>query len=302
MDIPFSLTDVPAKDADRALERLSRERPGIVPVLLGDADIFSTEWAELVDMFEPPETVLEEARAIDVDAWFDGQASWKATAEAAMDKQLRGFNRMVRVVSLPFDILMLPLRLLSWLRSGRRPVFFSRFAFDPIGIQDAENSTLATLKAQLAELEAAGEGSDEELADIGQIIADMEAEGTSIFPDPVDYVTPRRSETMAAGMVEARESWEAAAWLQHGTYAVCAPKPVLVALCKWLWEQHGARIITASTDSIGFEMDRPIETAEAAEQVLSRFAALGASEVNADHRGTGGSSLIGAPRLWVWWD
>lgn len=301
MDIPFTLKTVPARDAVSALERLSREQPDTVPVLLGDADIFSAEWAETVDLFEAPEALLDEARAIDIDAWFDGQATQSAAAEARARQQMRSFNRMARVVALPFDLLVLPLRLLDWARTGHRPTLFTRPAVDQPhpAISDP---MVDMLTAQLADLEAAGEGTEEELADIRQIIADIAANGTTVFPDPVDYITPRRGENLAAGMMRAHEPWEVAAWLQHGTYAACTPKPVLVALCKWLWEQHGGRIITASTDHIGFQMDRPIATQDEAETVLGRFSALGASEVNADHRGSGGSSLVGAPRLWVWWD
>ena len=113
MDIPFTLETVPARDAEQALERLSRERPNTVPVLLGDADIFSTEWAEMVDMFEPPEAVLDEARGIDIDAWFDGQASQHAEAEAAFAKQMKTFNLFYRLVVLPLDVLFLPFRLLG---------------------------------------------------------------------------------------------------------------------------------------------------------------------------------------------
>lgn len=301
LDIPFPLENLPAEDAERALAQLAKQ-PNIVPVLLGDADIFSAEWAETVDMFEPPEQVLKEALAIDTEAWFADKAVRDEAAEAAMGKQVKAFNMAYRIVVLPVDILLFPVRLVRWPLTGRRPVFLSRSAFDPETPVMAEDAMIEMLKTQLAELEAAGEGTEEELEDIRQIIADMETEGTALFPDPVDYVTPRRGDTVAAGMVAAHEPWEVAAWLQHGTYALCAPKPVLVALCKWLWETHGGRIITASTDSIGFQMDRPIETPEEGEEVLRRFSLLGASEVNADHRGSGGSSLIGAPRLWVWWD
>ena len=158
------------------------------------------------------------------------------------------------------------------------------------------------LKSELAILEEAGEGTPEELDEIREIINEIEANEACFFPDPVAYVTPRHGTKMAAGMVKADAPWEVAAWLQHGTYALCAPKPVFVAHCKWLWDAYGARIITASTDHVGFQMDRPIDTLDKAAEVLRRFRALGATEVNADRQDTSGSSLHRADRLWVWWN
>ncbi len=277
LDIPFALETIPANDADNALARLTRDQIDAVPVLLGDADIFSAEWAETVDRFEPPEEVLAQAMALDTEAWFANHAVSPQLVEAR--KGLLG--RLYRAVASPFGTRAFP--------AGKDTTV-------------AAAKAIAALKSQLADLEASGQGTVEEFADIRQIIDAAEQEGTSIFPDPVAYVTPRHGDQLAAGLVKVREPWEAAAWLQHGTYALCAPKPVLVALCKWLWEQHGGRIITASTDHIGFQMERPIASLEEAEVVLRRFSALGADEINADHRGSSGVSLVGAARLWVWWD
>ena len=107
---------------------------------------------------------------------------------------------------------------------------------------------------------------------------------------------------MAAGLVATSEPWESAAWLQHGAYAICAPKAVFVAHCRWLWIENGARLITASTDHIGFQMERPISTLIEAAEVMRRFQLLGAIEINGDLVGSDGKSLVGAKRLWVWWD
>ena len=277
LDIPFALETIPANDADNALARLMRDQTDTVPVLLGDADIFSAEWAETVDRFEPPEEVLAQALALDTETWFANHIVSPQLAEAR--KGLLG--RLYQAVASPF---------------GTRSLAIST------DTAAAAAYVIAALHSQLADLEASGQGTEEEFADIRQIIDAAEREGTSIFPDPVAYVTPRHGDRLAAGLVKVSEPWEAAAWLQHGTYALCAPKPVLVALCKWLWEQHGGRIITASTDHIGFQMDRPIASLEEAEVVLRRFSALGAVEINADHRGSSGVSLVDAARLWVWWD
>lgn len=281
LDIPFDLETVPADHADRELERLTKERKTSVPVLLGDADIFSAEWAEVVDEFEPPEALLQEASALDADAWFADHLPAPAT-----DKSQGMLGQ----------IASLPVQLVQWPVTGQKPEFLSKEPTTP------EDAGIAMLRSQLVELEASGEATEAELAEIREIIDDIAAEGTGFFPDPVDYVIPRHGDSVAAGMVDAKEPWEAAAWLQHGTYALCAPRPVLVAHCKWLWEQHGGRIITASTDHIGFQMERPIETLEDAGEILTRFTTLGASEVNADYRGSNGASLVGAARLWVWWD
>lgn len=277
LDIPFALETIPANDADNALARLTRDQIDAVPVLLGDADIFSAEWAETVDTFEPPEEVLAQALALDTEAWFANHTVSPQLSEAG-----KGFlGRLYHAAASPF---------------GTRSL--------AIGTDTAAEAAhaIAALNSQLADLEASGQGTAEEFADIRQIIDAAEQDGTNIFPDPVAYVTPRRGDRLAAGLVKVREPWEAAAWLQHGTYALCAPKPVLVGLCKWLWEQHGGRIITASTDHIGFQMERPIASLEEAEVVLRRFSALGADAINADHRGSSGVSLVDAERLWVWWD
>lgn len=305
LDIPFPLATVPAETAEAALAELRASRPGFQPVLLGDQDIFSTEWAEYVDTFEAPDAILAEAREIDVDAWFANRTQQDRTAEAVMGRSVRTFNGLYRVIAFPFDVVFLPIRLASWPLTGRRPSFFTRSPFDVAHTRDLAAGAVGpgALRAQLAEFEAAGEGTAEELEEIRDVIAAMESDGTGgIFPDPVDYVTPRSGGALAAGLLRAGEPWEGAAWLQHGTYAICAPRAVLVAHCKWLWDRYEARIITASTDHIGFEMGRPIAAADEAREVLARFAALGAVEVNGDSRTSSGASLVGARRLWVWWD
>lgn len=303
--LPFALRNVPAASASDAIHDLVREDPQHMPVLLGDADIFSTEWAESVDTFEDPEKILAEAETIDADAWFG--AHTKAIRSASDQPQKDGafVSGAWRVAALPFDALLVPARLIRWGTTGTRPAFLSASPFRPPEADPVEAiSTVDALRAQLAVLEASGEGTEDDLTEIREVIEAIEAEGTSpqIFPDPVDYVTPRHSETLAAGLIETDAPWKAAAWLQHGTYALLAPKPVMVAHCRWLWEEYGARIITASTDHIGFDVAHPVETEDEAREVLARFFALCADEVNAEHRGTDGSSLVGATRWWVWWD
>ncbi|MEQ9039110.1 MAG: DUF4253 domain-containing protein [Silicimonas sp.] len=306
--LPFTLEQLPVLSAADAVREIAGERPGTFPVLLGDADVFSVEWAECVDEFEDPSAILAEAETIDVDTWFAARAPTLAEAEARMERSLKWFNGGWRVLILPFDAVLLPGRLVKWAVTRDRPRFLSRSPFDigPLA-EDAPDRALSTvdaLKAQLSDLESSGDGTEEELREIREVIAAIEAEGTGhrIFPDPIDYVTPRHSETLAAGLIATDQPWKTAAWLQHGTYAISAPKPVLVAHCRWLWDTYGARIITASTDHLGFEVARPPETPEEAREILSRFFTLCADEVNAEHRGTDGSSLVGATRWWVWWD
>lgn len=296
--IPFPIETVPTAAAADAVERLRFERPGTEAVLLGDADVFSVEWAETVDTFEDPAVILSEAAGIDADAWF---AARKPVVGRARGRNDTGSRLGWRALTLPFDAAMVPARLIRWAATGKRPCFLSDRAFPE---HEKPVSTLEAFKAQLAELEASGEGDEEDLREMREVIAAIESEGSSqiLFPDPVDYVTPRHGDTLAAGLITSEKPWETAAWLQHGTYALLAPKPVLVAHCRWLWETHGARIITASTDHIGFEVEHPIGTDAEAQEVLARFFTLCADEVNAENRRTDGSSLVGARRWWVWWD
>lgn len=262
LTLPFPLEPLPADQAEAGLAQL-RRRTNTQPVLLGDADIFSAEWAEIVDAFEPPDAVLAEAREIDADAWFAA-------------------HRLPEVPPVRESALGRPFRVVSKLLSKRAP----------------EPSRFDRLWAELESLEAEGD----EWADAHEALAALEAQNLPIFPDPVAYVTPRHGHSLAAGLFEGKEPWEAIAWLQHGTYALCAPRDVLAAHCRWLWLTFGARLITASTDHIGFELERRIAEPAEARDVLGRFLALGASEVNADRRGSDGASLVDAPRLWVWWD
>ena len=300
LQIPFPLETVPADRAETALTELIARKGDVTPVLLGDADVFSMEWAEQVDEFEDPEDILADARALDIDAWFANRLPSPAPGEAGLDATRKVLNGVHRVASVPVDVVLMPVRALSWPINGKRPNFRSRALFQ--GDEDKGDYLVDMLRNQLAELEAAGEGTPEELAEIRDVIDEIEADGPGgMFPDPVAYVTPRRGGQLAAGLLSASEPWEGAAWLQHGAYAICAPKAVFVAHCRWLWEQHRARIITASTDHIGFQMERPLGRESAAE-VLARFAALGATEINGDHAGSDGESLVGASRLWVWWD
>jgi hypothetical protein len=262
LTLPFPLEPLPADQAEAGLAQL-RRRTNTQPVLLGDADIFSAEWAEIVDAFEPPEALLAAAREIDADAWF---------AE----------HRLPEPPQSRETALGRPFRAVSKLLTRRAP----------------EVSRFDRLWAELADLEAEGD----DWADAHEALTALEAENLPVFPDPVAYVTPRHGHSVAAGLFAGSEPWEAIAWLQHGTYALCAPRPVLAAHCRWLWQTYGARIITASTDHIGFELERRIVDPKAARDVLGRFLALGASEVNADRRGTDGATLVNVPRLWVWWD
>ena len=196
----------------------------------------------------------------------------------------------------------MPLRMVQWLVTAERPGFFL-WSLGERGAHAGRADPIAVLRAQLADLRALGNTPDAELREFEEAIAALEMDGSGpVFPDPVAYVTPRTGGMVAAGIVEVREPWQAIAWLQHGTYSVCTPRPLLVAHCKWLWQKFGARVITASTDHIGFEMERPISSQADAKEVLGRFIALGATEVNAETRDGRGDSLIGAERLWVWWD
>jgi len=306
LDIPFPLEPVAVEQAARELSRLRAERPGTCPVLLGDRDIFSAEWAETVDAFEPPEEILAEAEELDIDAWFAERRRHAAAEEAQIGGVIRGVNAAVRTALLPVDAVLYPLRLIRWSITGERPSFLTPLPFDAGALArgSEELHGLAAMKAQLAELEALAEEDDADLGEIRSTLEALESDEAlqGLYPDPVDYVTPRSGGGMAAGLPQTREPWEVMAWLQHGTYAATAPKEVQVAYCRWLWHRYGARIITASTDHLGFEVEQPPETVEDAREIVARFAALGASEVNGDHGGSDGASLVNAPRWWVWWD
>ncbi len=285
LDIPFPLETVPARRAEAALNDLIASRPGVTPVLLGDRDVFSTEWSEHVDVFENPKAILAEARALDAESWFANRIARKHPRNVALPA--RGvFSRSVGVAA---HAVTFPLRMVAGMARAKPAA--------------PGNPLVAELRAQLAELERVGEGSEVELAEIREVIAQIEAEGVEdLFPDPVDYVTPRRGEELAAGLVDAEEPWETAAWLQHGAYAICAPRAVFAAHCRWMWNFFGARIITASTDHVGFQMETPIEDEATALDVLRRFEILGARAINGDRIDSDGHSLIGAARLWVSWD
>lgn len=303
LGIPFALETVPVADAEREMARLRAERPGTHPVLLGDADIFSTEWAEGVDRFAPPEDIVAAAREIDIDAWFSARASQVRYDEAASALPLRPGSRGSAALRLPFEVALWPIR-------GLKRLGFGADSTSGVEVQDRRTTrppadAVAALHAQLAELELAGddpEALDEMRAVVAEVERDIARGRPPVFPDPIDYVCPRTGDTVAAAILRGRAPWEGAAWLQHGTFAAIAPLPVLVAHCKWLWDRHGAAILTASTDHIGFEVARPIFHSDEARDVLDRFIWLGASEVNADARGSSGASLIGAHRWWVWWD
>lgn len=289
LDIPFPLETVPVDQAEDALQELISEREGVTPVLLGDRDVFSTEWAEYVDIFENPTRILAEARALDANQWF----AMRRTKRQTRKIRLGAPKTLTNVVRWPGRLAQWPLRLFGQAR-------------DRSNAKSAEGENHAfvrTLKAQLAELEAAGEAKAEDLAEFSDVIAEIEETGTdTIFPDPVDYVTPRHGNFLAAGLVNSSEPWESAAWLQHGAYATLVPKAVFVAHCRWLWTTHAARLITASTDHVGFQMERPIRSLIEAAEVMRRFELLGATEINGDRAGSDGQSLLRAERLWVWWD
>lgn len=293
LDIPFPVETVPVDQAESALQTLIDTKAGVSPVLLGDRDVFSTEWAEYVDVFESPAAILADARALDANRWFANRRIRRSARIVDLGTSYRTQSWLTRLVQLPSTALKLPLRMVKGLVRASEADKSSA----------PEDALVETLRAQLAELEVAGEATDAELAEIREVIDEIRngvADG--LFPDPIDYVTPRRGGEMAAGMVATSEPWESAAWLQHGAYAICAPKAVFVAHCRWLWMQNGARLITASTDHVGFQMEHPIASSIEAAEVMRRFELLGAIEINGDLVGSDGKSLVGAKRLWVWWD
>ena len=290
LDIPFPLHTVPVANAEAALQEMISEGQGVTPVYLGDRDVFSTEWAEFVDVFEDPAAIVAEARALDTERWFSNRTISRPTRAVEVGAP----GAISRLARLPADVLVFPVRLASKLGQGRPR---------PADAAAADSDLVRMLRDQLGELERSGEGTPDELAEMRDVIDAIAADGAEgLFPDPVDYVTPRHGDNLAAGLVDADEPWETAAWLQHGAYAVCAPKAVVVAHCRWLWTTHGARLITASTDHLGFQMERPIASPIEAVEVMRRFELLGATEINGDRIGTEGKSLLRAPRLWVWWD
>ncbi|MCV6593814.1 MAG: hypothetical protein OIF48_12735 [Silicimonas sp.] len=284
LDIPFPLETVPAKHADAALDDMIAECDGVTPVYLGDRDVFSTEWAEYVDVFENPRAILAEARALDAESWFANRIARKHPREVELSAP-RVISRVLQLVAAPFEKL------------GRGE------SSEADGAPDEAFSLAEELRAQLAQLDRAGTATAAELDEMRAVIREVEAGALDgLFPDPVDYITPRRGQDLAAAMIATKEPWESAAWLQHGAYAACAPNAVFVAHCRWMWQNHGARIITASTNHVGFQMAAPINTAAQALDMLRRFELLGAAAINGDEITGDGASLIGAKRLWVGWD
>ena len=120
----------PRADTANAVDRIRNENPRVKPVLLGDPDVFSAEWAETVDSFEDPQAIIDEAQSIDVDAWFAARMPRLAETEAQMERSLKWFNRGWRLLILPFDVVLLPARLLKWAVTRKRPEFISRSPFD----------------------------------------------------------------------------------------------------------------------------------------------------------------------------
>ena len=293
LDIPFPVETVPVDQAESKLQAIIDTETGISPVLLGDRDVLSTEWAEYVDVFENPVAILSEARALDANRWFANRRTRRTTRTVDLGTSYPAQAFLTGLVRLPGTVLKLPLRMVKGFARVSEPMKTA-----------PEDHLISSLKAQLSELEAAGEGTEAELVEIREVIEEIKEIGEvdGLFPDPIDYVTPRRGREMAAGLVATSEPWENAAWLQHGAYAICAPKAVFVAHCRWLWIENGARLITASTNHIGFQMERPISTLIEAAEVMRRFELLGAIEINGDLVGSDGKSLVGAKRLWVWWD
>ena len=120
LEIPFRLESVPADKADTAIYEMIERRPGVSPVLLGDADVFSTEWAEQVDEFEEPEDILAEARSLDIDTWFANRVRKPEPGESGVGATRRILNGVHRVAAVPVDVMLLPVRALSWRSEERR--------------------------------------------------------------------------------------------------------------------------------------------------------------------------------------
>ena len=267
--LPFELLPIPAGGAEA---ELGRSRPGVTSVLVGDGDIFYAEWSEFVDEFQDPHEIVADAETLDIDAWFAAHGAGTRRAAGRMKTAMTLFDRLFRMLMLPVDFLLVPVRLVRWVREGKRPGFLT-----PSPFSSREGDPLP---------EAAGPRPD-----------------GKEYPDPVRYVLPKDSPgEIAAALIEVEEPWQAMAWLQHGSYAQSAPMAAHVGHARVLWERYGARIVTASSDHLGFELERPVTATADARAVMDRFFTLGADEINAEHRGSTGESLIGAKRWWVWWD
>lgn len=279
LDFPFEIQTFPSSTADAALRRLRRERATSVPILLGDIDVFSAEWAERVDHFKSPDEVLREA----------GQRKLTFWPQPKHTDRRRGavWQFALIIVTAIVELVLLPIRLIEWI-AGLKSV--------------SSCDRTRRLWSQLKTIEASGIEQEQNLAAFRQTLLELkDEEALCVFPDPVAYVTPRQGHPVAAALVEAVEPWQAAAWLQHGEYAKGEKHSEFVDLCRWLWEQHGARIITASPDHVGFELGEPIPSGSQAKAVLRRFAALGAVEVNGDLPNGTGASLVAEQRIWATW-
>ncbi|MBY6048832.1 DUF4253 domain-containing protein [Vannielia litorea] len=119
--------------------------------------------------------------------------------------------------------------------------------------------------------------------------------------DPLSTMLGTASSKATLARLPAPHPWAAPAYLPGASYMAGDSRTALLAFCRHLHIAHGARPITASTDSLGFNSPTPPPLAEAARIALG-FQALGASEINGIPAAQAAETLASASSWLVWWD
>lgn len=320
-DLPFETLTVPANEAEGFIGAF--DRPGHVALLVGPW--VREEFAEFVDDFTEPAQIIAAAREVNVTRWI----AERVAAEAHFASAFGGIFQAIfgTQAGPPAPDASDAEKYIHAARASVDPENAEKSAY----VRDLEevlNDAAAAMRAPGDQLEAVvnvmerlqalndrNRPLDETIQGLqtigqffmGEQIAKMTGmdEMTAAFatpPEPggsaVGEMYPTDTADTFIAVLPIDDAWAALAWMQQGSYAQGSP-PALLAVARDLEKRFGARVVLATSDSLGFQLSKPVADAEA---VVAAFQALGATTINDVEVPHAASHLKDATQWLVWWD
>ena len=325
MKAPFETLTVPQSEAKAYLAAF--DRPGHVALVVGPW--FHEEFEEFVENFEDPQTLIQQAREIDIRDWVALQL--QDTAQFAT-----GMNGLLEALMGPLTASTRP-----GASDAEKYIHAARQSFseeeNPAFIQDLEevlqdanrvmnvedSDPMPDVLAIMDRLQKIGDQTKSldhnirAIQTIGQffvgeqiakatgaedvleaMFGDAEPENDDAAPHDTQLIKATGQGDTVIAILPVDDPWAALAWMQHGSYSHHAV--ALLAAARDMAKRHGAVPVMATCDSLGFEVAKP--ATKAAEDVARTFEALGATTLNEMDVSEAAPHLIDSNEWRVWWD
>jgi len=101
------------------------------------------------------------------------------------------------------------------------------------------------------------EFSDNELAELAQVVSPDATQPSQDFTIPLDLLTRTPVDHLTLALVPTRIGWQVPAFLRFGAWNDCPPPEVHVALMKRWYELYGAEVVGITHDTVEMRVSRP---------------------------------------------